>query len=121
MKFGGEFEFDLNGKKQKCLLNLTTLGEVIEESGLELHEIFEGLQKQPLRVMPLLLWHGVKVACWAEDIEPEMSRNKFNALLGSCNWQDLTPKILATMGDEEDDAKKKQATTTKRTTTRAKK
>ena len=116
MKFGGEFDFEIQGKKTKCVLNLTTLGEVIEETNMELSEILEGIQTRPLYVLPKLLWHGVNVAAWQTDTEPEWSQRQFTALLGSLDWEVLTPKIVDTLASDEDkeEAKKKTTRTAKK-------
>lgn len=117
MKFGGEFEFELNGKKTTCLLNLTTMGEVIEDTKLELSDVLEAIQTRPLYILPKLLWWGVQVAAWRDDKEPPYSQRQFTAFVGSLDWQELTPKIVETLSSDEDEkeAKKKTSRTARKT------
>ena len=102
MKFGGEFEIDLGEEKTRILLNMTALGEIEEETNLPLQGILDAITSQPLSMMSRVLWHGHRVACWAEDLEPEFSEKKFKALLGSQDWSSIMPKIVQTLSTGEE-------------------
>jgi hypothetical protein len=113
MRFGGEFKIDIEGKSVKILLNITTLANAEESSGLPMSKILEGIQKEPLKAVPLLCWHGYEVACWNDDVEPEFSEKQFRAKLGSVNWQSVMESIGETL-DADEDSKKKKATPKKK-------
>lgn len=112
MRFGGRFDIKIEGETLPILLNLTALGEVEDEMNIPLQTILETIQAKPLQIIPRLLWHGHRVACWDQDQDPKISEKKFLARLGSMDWEEVTPKIIETLSTKEG-AKKKDRPTPK--------
>lgn len=108
MKFGGAFDLEIEKKKIGICLNLTALAEVEEDLKIPLQDILEGISDRPLRIIPRLLWHGHRVACWDSDSETAFSEKQFLAKIGSMDWEEITPKIIETLSSgEKQEAKKK--------------
>lgn len=114
MKYGGAFDLEIEKKKIRICLNLTTLGEVEEDLNIPLQEILEGITDRPLRIIPRLLWHGHRVACWDSDSETAFSEKQFLAKIGSMDWSQITPKIVETLSTGEEQEPKKKSPRAKR-------
>lgn len=108
MKYGGAFDLEIEKKKIRICLNLTALAEVEEDLKIPLQEILEGIANHPLRIIPRLLWHGHRVACWDLDSDPVFSERQFLAKIGSMDWQEITPKIIETLSSGENEEEKKR-------------
>lgn len=94
VKLGGDLELP-------CVLNLHAIGVVLEEQSITLAQFQEGLQDNPVKMLPLFVWAGVRTAAILDDREVELAWPKFSALFGSADWADITQKVGLAMALDE--------------------
>lgn len=90
----GSFDIQLaDGTEMRCLCNLYAVNRFCEDTGADLADLERHLSKEPLRVMPALLWAAVETAYALEGEEPPMNRTRFEIVLGSTDWPPLVEQI----------------------------
>lgn len=112
-KLRGQFDIKLeDGTELGVLLNMSALGNFLDESGFDLEDLEQLLQgKQALRSVPLLMWHGVQTFYHLNDAEPPLSQMRFNALIGSSDWTSMLDNMNTAL--QLDEPKKKVTKKTK--------
>lgn len=106
----GHFTITLaDGMELPCLCNLYTLQEWGEATGLDLGDLQESLQKQALKQLPLLLWHGIVAAHELDEIPLPIAQRKFQIVFGSSDWTPAVENVGKALNFLEDDGKKKVA------------
>lgn len=104
----GHFEFELgDGTKLSCLLNLYALHVWCKETETPLSDIDKALKDNALETIPAMLWSGVRAAYGVEDKEPPMTRQRFEIVLGSTDWDDIVKKLTDSMSLLGDTPQKK--------------
>lgn len=111
-KLRGQFDVQLeDGTKLGVLLNMSALGNFLDESGHELDDLEKLLSgKNALRSVPLLMWHGVQTFYHLNDAEPPLSQMRFTALLGSSDWSAMLDNMHTALQLEEPKKKPKKKT-----------
>lgn len=111
-KLRGQFDVQLeDGTELGVLLNMSALGNFLDESGHELDDLEQLLSgKNALRSVPLLMWHGVQTFYHLNDAEPPLSKMRFTALLGSSDWSAMLDNMHTALQLEEPKKKPKKKT-----------
>ena len=101
-----QFDLELaDGNTVTVLMNMYALGQYVDESGIELGDLEDHLEKNVLSNVLKLLWHGAQAFSILQDTELPYSKDKFMILLGSTPLPDLLKLVGQAMNI--DDGKKK--------------
>jgi len=106
----GEFQIQLTDDLAvPCLMNLYALGLWTQEEGKALTDIEAEMKANYLVAVPRLSWAGVRCYHLAHDKELSLTYEKYAAMLGSCDWEQLAQNINQSLS-LLDASKKKKAT-----------
>jgi hypothetical protein len=101
----GEFNVQLTEDLSvDVVLNLYALNLFLNEEGAQLADLNKLMESEPLRALPKLVWCGVRTACILHDKELPMTFDKFGALFGSIQWDEISQRVVDSL---QLDAKKK--------------
>lgn len=90
----GEFVIALTDDlKVGCLMNMYALGIWCKEQDKALTDIQSEMTENWLASVPQLTWAGVRCYHLVNEQELPLGYDRFAALLGSCDWEELATNI----------------------------
>jgi len=90
----GSFDIELaDGTELQCLCNLYAVHQFCKDTGNDLTDLEQALTKDPLAVMPALLWAAVETSYTLNEQEIPITRKRFEIILGSSDWEPMVENI----------------------------